>query len=93
MSNPKTIKFVVPSSSLVATELCLGQLVEVMRDPYDEPLPVRGILCGVRIEPNPQRGTGDPVYKIQVMVQEEQHNNTRVFDLDEAFVEPVNPVK
>ena len=66
----------------------IGEPVQVMRDPYDEPLPFKGKITGVRIRPRERIDIGQSPYLIIVSVR--QHDGQeREVDADEAFIEPI----
>ncbi|WP_462247811.1 hypothetical protein [Ekhidna sp.] len=85
----KTIKFIVPDSSNTNDELCLGQRVEITRDPYKEPLPVIGILIGLEVKPAKKLYKDDPLYDILVKVRTDDET-VRTFHIGDDFIKPLN---
>jgi hypothetical protein len=68
--------------------LRIGDQVEVMRDPFDEPLPFNGKITGVRIRSRERIETGQTPYLIIVSVRQDD-GREREIDADEAFIQPV----
>jgi hypothetical protein len=67
-----------------------GQRVSVSRDPYDEPLPVEGLITEVSVKEAVSRFNGPFYIELKLRTDE---GHTRVFSLEDVFCELVEPPK
>jgi hypothetical protein len=57
--------------------------VRIDRDPYDEPLPVEGVITGARVNRRQIVDIGQEPYYVIVLVEQSTNGNHREFDLEE----------
>lgn len=64
----------------------IGAKVRVERDPYDEPLPVEGVITGVRVQRRQRIDIGQEAHYVILLVEQAGNGQSREFDLEEVSI-------